>query len=76
VPRVEFEPAITVLERVNTVHALGRAATGIGTFYWKLLTTDVLADNDKSVINFSAKSWLQERQECYIILGVFQHSNL
>jgi hypothetical protein len=30
-PRVSFEPTTPVLERAKTVHALGRAATVIGT---------------------------------------------
>jgi hypothetical protein len=30
-PRVEFEPMITVFERQTTVHALDSAATAIGT---------------------------------------------
>jgi hypothetical protein len=32
-PRVEFEPMIPVFDRAKTVHALGRAATVIGTLY-------------------------------------------
>jgi hypothetical protein len=30
-PRVEFEPTTSVLERAKTVHALDRAATVMGT---------------------------------------------
>jgi hypothetical protein len=51
VPRVGFEPAIPVLERAKTVHALDRAAAVIGN---ALCTFNYLAHKEKRQMRVTA----------------------
>jgi hypothetical protein len=48
-PRVEFEPMIPVIEQAKTVHALGHAATVIGT--WDISLSCNLYVNDVNILD-------------------------
>jgi hypothetical protein len=43
-PRVGFEPTISVFERAKTFHAPDGAATGIGGSYWMYIEKEAILD--------------------------------
>jgi hypothetical protein len=52
IPRVGFEPRIPVFERAKIVHALDRAVTVIGNFYYCYSQIKILISVDTNIICF------------------------